>query len=472
MSRPGRGDPTRRCVVGLRLQLPQGEAFVARRCPDAGAASSEDCFVELGTTVAIPAFEALRQTTNSAGLTALMTTWCGIGDNVHEPPAGQTRPALAANIRHALAYCFQPQDEIIRRDQLFHGSGDTFFAQALKDTLPYFLGAVDDDYIRKRERLRQVRDQLRSVERRLAELASLRGTGATKASALVAQARDAGLTDAVANTWEDAITSLRGVASTPVEDGEQSSRGGDEFARLSDERSNLLVRQRWLRDEIAATRAFEQEEKGFSAEASEQKARLKSIGISGGSTPGTSCPLCARDSKATPELPSTTQLQTALSSVSSRLEAVARGAPRVEKAVAELEGKLAEVQAAMAKNRTEMDAVRLVDKQLRDGEESAVRRAHVLGRVSLYLESVPDFPDTRALVLEAKRLREEYAALAEELSDERVRERLESIASILGQQMTQWARELHLEHSAALLRFDFRKLRIVADTADGPVPMD
>lgn len=158
--------------------------------------------------------------------------------------------------------------------------------------------------------------------------------------------------------------------------------------------------------------------------------------------------------------------------MSSRLEAVARGAPRVEKAVAELEGKLAEVQAAMAKNRTEMDAVRLVDKQLRDGEESAVRRAHVLGRVSLYLESVPDFPDTRALVLEAKRLREEYAALAEELSDERVRERLESIASILGQQMTQWARELHLEHSAALLRFDFRKLRIVADTADGPVPMD
>ncbi len=75
-------------------------------------------------------------------------------------------------------------------------------------------------------------------------------------------------------------------------------------------------------------------------------------------------------------------------------------------------------------------------------------------------------------MLEAKRLREEYAALAEELSDERVRERLESIASILGQQMTQWARELHLEHSAALLRFDFRKLRIVADTADGPVPMD
>ncbi len=32
----------------------------------------------------------------------------------------------------------------------------TFFALALKDTLPYFLGAVDDDYVRRREELRRL----------------------------------------------------------------------------------------------------------------------------------------------------------------------------------------------------------------------------------------------------------------------------------------------------------------------------
>jgi hypothetical protein len=38
--------------------------------------------------------------------------------------------------------------------------------------------------------------------------------------------------------------------------------------------------------------------------------------------------------------------------------------------------------------------------------------------------------------------------------------------------MTQWARDLDLEHSKFPLRLDLKKLTIVADTADGPVPMD
>ena len=162
--------PIRRCVswFGLRLQLTSGQAFIARRCPGPRAASSEDCFVELGDDVVVPEMDILRQTTNTQGLGALLTSWCGIRDNVHEPPAGQTRRALSANVRHGLALCFQPQDEIIRRQQLFHGAADNFFAQALKDTLPYFLGAVDDDFVRKREELRRLREKLRACERQMA----------------------------------------------------------------------------------------------------------------------------------------------------------------------------------------------------------------------------------------------------------------------------------------------------------------
>jgi len=167
--------PIRRAVswFALHLQLDSGQAFVARKCPGGNAASSEDCFVEVGTSVYIPDQASLRQTTNTKGLGTLLAGWCGVADNLHEPPPGQTRLALSATIRHALALCFQPQDEIIRRLQLFHGAADHFFAQSLKDTLPYFLGAVDNDYVRKREQLRRLREQLRSCERKLAEIASV-----------------------------------------------------------------------------------------------------------------------------------------------------------------------------------------------------------------------------------------------------------------------------------------------------------
>jgi hypothetical protein len=144
----------------------------------------------------------------------------------------------------------------------------------------------------------------------------------------------------------------------------------------------------------------------------------------------------------------------------------------MQKAVAELESRLQHVQLSLAKNRTEMEAVRRSNDQLQQMQDDSAKRALIMGRISLYIESLPELPDTRALEEQAQRLREQCAAIEEELSDERVRERVESITSILGQRMTEWAQVLELEHSKFPLRLDIKKLTIVADTADGPVPMD
>lgn len=95
--------PIRRSVswFGLRLQLTGGQAFIARRCPDPRQRSSEDCFVAIGDTVSIPEPGQLRQTTNTRGLLSLVSGWTGITENVYQPPEGQTRLPLAANLRHA-----------------------------------------------------------------------------------------------------------------------------------------------------------------------------------------------------------------------------------------------------------------------------------------------------------------------------------------------------------------------------------
>jgi hypothetical protein len=466
--------PIRRAVAwfGLRLQLDSGQAFIARRCPDARSVSSEECFVEVGDRVEVPDAGDLRQTTNTRGLGALLTGWSGIHDNIHEPLPGQTRPALSANVRHALSLCFQPQDEIIRRQQLFHGAADNFVAQALKDTLPYFLGAVDDEFVRKREELRRVREQLRACERQLSELQSLHGTGTSKAATLLAQARDVGLSSKDANTWDAAVTALREVSRTPIAGVALQDLGGQEYGRLVADRERLLEEQRRLRDEVSSARAFERDETGFSREASEQRARLTSIGIFDGSEPGHVCPLCSQDLPNASAIPALAQIRNALTDVSSRLESVTRAAPQVERAIAELDARLQQVVAALGKNRAEMEAVRSSSDQLQQIQDETAKRALILGRVSLYLESLPELPDTKALDEQARRLRDQSAALEEELSDERVRERIDSITSILGRRMTDWARELDLEHSKFPLRLDLKKLTIIADTADGPVPMD
>ena len=72
----------------IRLQLSEGQAVVARRCPPPGSASNEDCFVAVANEVALPLASELHQTTNTEGLENLLTAWCGIADNVHETPPG------------------------------------------------------------------------------------------------------------------------------------------------------------------------------------------------------------------------------------------------------------------------------------------------------------------------------------------------------------------------------------------------
>lgn len=464
--------PIRHAVAwfGLRLKLASGEAFVARKCPATRRRSSEECFVLIGSTVEAPDSSELKQTTNTRGLLSQLSGWTGISENLHEPPAGQTRLPLSASVRHALAFCFQPQDEIIRRNQLFHGADDNFFAQALKDTLPYFLGAVDDEYVRKREELRRLRDQLRTVERQLAELNSIRGDGVGKASVLLAQARETGLSDVIANGWEETIAALRDAAMVNLGQIGAIPDGG-EYRRLSDERSVLLHEQRRLKDELDAVRAFERDANGYSREAREQHSRLVSIGLFDEAAPGHSCPLCAQALPEDDQQPALTELKGTLQSVASRLETVVQNSPRIERAASEVEGRLNQTQTALIANRQQLEAVRAANEPLRLAHDEIARRALVQGRISLYLESVPDLPNTSVLQRRAEEIRSAYAALEGELSDEAVAERMISIGSILSRQISAGAQRLMLEHSASPLRLDTKRLTLVADTENGPVPM-
>jgi hypothetical protein len=469
--------PIRRKVswFGLRLQLRSGEAFIARRCPSGVALSSQDCFVAISDRVELPNQEDLGQTTNVAGLLSLLNGWSGIKENLHEPLPGQTRLPLSANVRHALLLCFQPQGEIIRREQLFHQAQDRFVADSIRDTLPYFLGAVDDDYVYKRGELRRLKDELRAVERQLRELQSLRGHGVSKAAGLLAQAREVGLSDALAATWEETVQILANVARTPMvesQDGNVDIRAGAEGARLSDERRKLIDEQRRLRDELAAVQAVERDERGFVAEADEQRARLVSIGMfDGNAVPGHSCPLCTQALPIEHAPPAIEQIRHELEHVTGQLVAVTGVAPKVVKALAEIEDRLQNVRIRLAKNRAEMEAIRSTNDSLTNVSTDATRRAHILGRIALYMESMPEVPDTIGLEQRAKRLAEQCDVLENELSDERVQERLTSIARLLGNRMTEWSKDLLLEHSEASLTIDFKKLTVIADTVDGPIPM-
>ena len=457
---------------GVRLQLGDGHGFIARKCPPRSSNSSEECYLVVGGNVEIPEFDSIHQNTNSKGLITTLTDWTGVVENIHIPPKGQTRPSLEASIRHGLMLCFQPQDEIIRRGQLFHNADNHWKAQGLKDVLPYFLGAVEDDYVQKQAELRRLKAELRTIERKHDGLKALRGEGIGKAGELLAQARDVGLSStADLSEWGEIVSSLKKIASIPIGQIEEPDSGSEEYDRLSDQQESLLREKRHLKNQIDAARSLKKAELGFSTEATEHQARLVSIGIFDQSDHHL-CPLCSFELGEDPPRQQMREMQTSLRQISEQLERVSRNTLHIERALAELEESLSKTQEKLRQNREEMLAVRQADEHLRQLKDDTAKKAHILGRISLYLESLPELPDTQALEKQAKRLEEKIGVLEEQLADEIIQEKLESIVFLLSYEMSEWARLLELEHSKYPLRFNLKKLTIVADTPDGPIPME
>lgn len=457
----------------LRITDGSAEHFIARRAPDRGRTSNSSAYYAVGSTLTIPVADELSATTNIDTVVERLKSIVGINLSVHEPPEGQTRNPLTTTLRHALAFVFQPQNEISQPGFLFHSQSDNWVAQAIKDTLPYFLGAVDDNFVAGKARLRELQRSLRDRGRTLARLEALASGGLNEAAALLAEGRDAGLLaqDEAPESWDAAVEILRvAVNASPEEQLIRYEESPDqaELLRLNDERASLRHQLARHQDELEAMRTLLSDENGFVRETHEQVSRLTSLRLFANSEEPC-CPLCDQP---TINLPSSGTLEVEMQRVSEQLKRVTRHTPGLEVLILGQEQRINETKRLLQENRTALDALRRADDRLTQLRDSAARRAYVLGRISLFLETLPQVADNSELRAEISELQREIEQLETELSDENIQERLDSILSVISRNLTAWAERLELEHRGNPFRLDLRYLQVVADTDDGPIRMD
>ena len=471
----------RRAVAwaGVRLAVPGGDVFIARRLPDPGRNSSSDVHYAVGNQIELPVADQLMQTTNPDTLQGLLAAHAGIGQNRHDPPPGQTRPPLQAGIAHALIYCFQHQTEIVSNRYLLHRQSEQWLPQAIKDTMPYFLGAVTHDYVARMDELRRLRRELRRIRRKLEEYEAVKGQGITVAHGLLAEATDLGLHigQPVPETWDSCFEALRGLnGASAVPEEEQVAVEGDEFRRLQTERDEITQELRIVQDQLEAARALTADRHGFSHEAQAQSLRLKSIQLF---TPRgddehhrTDCPLCQASLPRGEVAPSIQEIQDSLVELDAQIRHVEDRTPHMEAVVTSLEVKQADLKSLLRDNREKLEAIQRESTRLEEYRDRNARRAHIFGRISLYLDSVPQLEDGSDLQRQIADLEAQVTRLEEELSDDTVQGRVQSALSIISRDMSLWASHLDLEHAEFPLRLDLRRLTVVADGFDGPIPME
>ncbi|WP_439674012.1 DUF3732 domain-containing protein [Embleya sp. MST-111070] len=458
-------------VFALQLVRGEQQLFIARPAPENSTSPAPRLCLQFQNAGAPPPpRDGIDFTFPLEAARRLLSEFCGIDRTVRIPAARGT--TMSPSIRHALFFCLQAQNEIANPDHLFHSQGHEWRPQAIRDTLPYFLGAVEPEQAVRRARLKQLRAELKNVERQIAQ-AIQAAPAPGQARGLIAEAESAGLLSEPVDDivgFDEALRILASALTRTLGELEYPD-STDHRAVLDRERRELRSRHQQIRSRITDLRQTLTEENDYLVQARDQRERLASLGLLRTAVDATSphCPVC--DSVVSSAQETTLRIREDLQRLDSDVAFVSDDAPLIQGMIAVEEERLQELRAELVRNREHREAL---DAGLREAarfRSQSLRAASAQGRISLFLENAaraehaPPVTDTR------EELKREIADLEEVLGSDMQADRLASCLSLINHKITTKARMLGLEHSEYPVRLDLRRLSVVADTPRGPVPL-
>lgn len=456
---------------GLHIAKGEDEVFIARDNPGPGAGTGSKVFFCRGRNLTYPSLDEITKNTTEESLKEFVTRFAGIQENEHRPTSG-TRPPLEADIGHALFLCFQKQNTIASQDQLFHRMNEQFLPQAMKDTLPYFLGAVDEDHFRLFAELDELQKKLRLLEAQQSKHVQSVDASRSRLTRILNEGKKVGLIRQEYQAVDDsAFAFLARVGESAIDQPDLTSDFGETIARLRGEQSTLQERLGDLNQDVRAARAFFSDQTDYSREVSEQRSRLKSIELfkTDIETPE-QCPFC--DSHLESPIPRVTQVRESLRRVSTQLDGLYRDNPHIQGHIADLESKIGEATDNLKLVQRELQRAVLDDEAAKARQDLIVSRGRFLGRLAEFLESMAPDRDDLELAAEIEQVKGLIAAVRSRINSDDIESRLQTILSFISQKMTDYSGQLDLEHSGSSLRLDVKKLTVVANTVDGPIPLN
>ncbi|KJL20820.1 hypothetical protein RL72_02746 [Microbacterium azadirachtae] len=451
----------------------KSRAYVARMAPTPSKISTRAMLEFGGPTFVTPEYNQLRLNTDTDGLRSQVGARIHLTDIRVEASEYSSRGPVTVGLGQAVPLNLQEQHEIDSKSVLFHRQNDSGVATGLRDSLPFFLGAVDGKQAAKRAQLREARTILRRLDAQIGVGEMERGTWAQQLRDLVAEARSVQLIGPDLSDLEplvilNRIRFQRDRASSPVpadiDIRRQDERRAAESRRLilSRELQGLIAHRDLLLDERESEGAYDE-----SLES--QVGRLSALSLlPEHSADGRVCPLCAQTLRV-PD-PTIALMTERLEALRHELRDVAVHRPGTQKAVAAADARVAEVRQAL--NEVDAALAAFANADAAASLESA--QEFVRGRVDAILGRLQAFDDEG--LAEMRREREAIAALVEKLGRElnggSTREQLLSRLNSLSMLLGKYALALSLEQAEDPIRLDIDKLTIVVDTSSGPLPLE
>lgn len=463
----------RKKVSWFALELIKGkdEVFIARDNPGPSASTGSQIYFRRGFYSERPILAELQKNITENALKKFITQFSGISENEHRYTSGKVSQH-AATISHALFLCFQEQNEIANHDRLFHRQGEQFIPQAIKDTIPYFLGAVDEDHFLLRAELDMALDKLKDLESQENVKNRAYDGELERTRRLILEGKRIGLLDQSFEPVDKdrTIKVLQDVCSKDFTASEVVSDFGATIERLKGEQKTLQNSLETTNQDIRAARSFLSDQNAYSAEGNEQVARLKSVDLIKHAKEGVAnCPIC--DSELTEPVPGVRHISKSLDDLVTQMESINRESPHLQSHIADLEKKQDEQTESLREVQASLRQAIIEDERAKNQQDQLVARARFIGRVSSFLEVVSTENEDGGLQEKIEAARRVVASLKERVNSDDIAQRLDTFLNFVSGKMTEYSGRLDLEHKGSALRLDVKKLTVVADTEDGPIPL-
>lgn len=452
-------------------QFENEQVLVAKPTPTAGGASCSTAMLRRGSRLQAPSSEELAVNTDDDTIVELLSRLLGIPENRTDVALEHSRDSFDANVKHTFYYLFQKQGLVANKDQLFYRQNEQYQPQAIRDTLPILLGVSSHDRYELESKLRTAQRELRINTKQLEQARDAVDTSHEKAIGLYSEAKTVGVigkTDGNPNA-DGIIEALRSALSwkpemLPDDDGSRISRLEEELGQLREERRNTQAR-------IDSARQFAKRAGGYEGEAAEQVDRLASIKAlpKDPETGEWQWPFSERNLAL--ESPVADVLLNELASLDEELRIATGQRPKLEAYLAELDGKADEIAGSIREKEAELSAAISANEVIAQMGTRNNAAARVVGRISLFLETLLPNEDLARLGAENRRIKNKVQQLEDQIGADDSNERLASILNNISAQVTRYIQEFDAEFGSYPARLDLSQLTIIFDRPERPVPM-
>ena len=452
-------------------QFENEQVMVAKPTPPGGGASCSTAMLRRGTQLQVPEFKDLTVNTDDDTIVELLSRLLGIPENRTDVALEHSRDSFDANIKHTFYYLFQKQGLVANKDQLFYRQNEQYQPQAIRDTLPILLGVSTHDRYELESKLRTAQRDLRLNAKQLEQARNAVDTSHEKAVGLYSEARTVGIIGtADGNPNADGIIdALRSALlwkpeTVPDDDGSRISRLEEELGQLRQQRRDAQAR-------IDAAQLFAKRAGRYESEAAEQVDRLASIKAlpKNPATGEWQWPFSERNLAL--ESPVATVLLNELESLDKELRIATGQRPKLDAYLAELAGKSNEISTVIKQREAELSAAISANEVIAQMGTRNNAAARVVGRISLFLETLLPNEDLTRLEAANRHLSNRVKQLEEQIGADDSNERLTSILNNISAQVSKYIQKFNAEFGPYPARLNLPQLTIIFDRPERPVPM-